>query len=1167
MIVFVTHLKNILYLRWLPAGLVLSLPVALSADPAVDASPKAKVKSDKTPQTVLLSDDPATAMKRFSVTPGLKLDLFASEPLIQDVVNFCFDEHGRVYVVETGRRRTSVYDIRKHKDWLDSDLSFRTVEDRINFFRKTLTPENKSLPGDIIEDRNGDGKFDWHDLEVESERIRLVEDTDDDGHADRAVTFADGFNTLVSGVAAGVLAHKDTVWFTCIPDLWLLRDTTGKGVADFRKKLHSGFGVHIAYGGHDMHGLKFGPDGKLYWSIADRGFAPPPDIKGCGFTTEFLRRTLPDCGAVYRCELDGSNLEVVAVGLRNPQELAFDQFGNLFTGDNNADGGDKARWEYIVEGGDYGWRIGWQHLSQLGAWNSEMLWGLAASNTAACLLPPVAHISHGPAGCAYYPGTGMPERFNDHFFLADFPGGVRYFQVKPQGATFTVDNPGEYLQNNQPDNHNGKLIWSLYPTDVDFGPGGGAYVLDWVSGWEKTGKGRLYRLHDPAADQDPATLETKKLLAGGMEHRPVKELAALLGHRDQRVRQAAQFALAGKGPAAARTLIAATAKLNPQPARIHALWAIGQIGRQSPDTLKAILPLLRDADAQVRAQSANILGDARFTDATAALVSLLADAEPRVRFFAAQSLARLGRKEALEPVLAMLRANSDQDAYLRHAGAMVLVNIADKSALLTAAEDKSAPIRLAALLSMRRLEMPEVALFLNDPDPRLVLEAARAINDTPINAAMPQLASLLSGRDAMLASLNSGTATRGPSQLANFTLRRAINANFRLGKIENASSLVTLAADKSASDSARVEALQALGDWAAPSGRDRITGLWRPLEPREARAATIPLRISLEEILKNSPDPVRIAAIQAAARLALTDAAPAFHQLVADTQLDAIVRVEALRALVALKDARLPEAVKMARADKAEALRKEASRLLGQGDAGDAVTALATTLENGSPGEQQTALQTLATIKGKEADTVIRKWLDQLIAGKLPAAMQLDLLEAAAKRSSPSIQEKLHAFESARDKNDPLTLWRECLIGGDAKAGREIFFERAEAGCFRCHKVKGEGGDVGPDLTGIATRQTRDYILDSILFPNHKVAPGFETLTVTLKNGTQLIGLVKNENEQEVLLNSPEDGLVKVPKADIMSRAHGLSAMPEEMGKFLTKQDLRNLVEFLGELK
>ena len=203
--------------------------------------------------------------------------------------------------------------------------------------------------------------------------------------------------------------------------LWLLRDNNNDGVAEVRKSLAHGFGVHISFGGHDLHGLKIGPDGKLYFSIADRGLNVVSGGK---------KLVNPDSGAILRCNLDGSELELFATGLRNPQELAFDQHGNLWTGENNGDGGDKARWLYVVEGGDYGWQVGWQHLPKMGAWNAERLWELAATNTAAYVIPPIAHVGHGPAGVAFYPGTGLPNEYRNHFFMCDFPGGVQTFAVR-----------------------------------------------------------------------------------------------------------------------------------------------------------------------------------------------------------------------------------------------------------------------------------------------------------------------------------------------------------------------------------------------------------------------------------------------------------------------------------------------------------------------------------------------------------------------------------------------------------------------------------------------------------------------------------------------------------------------------------------------------------------
>ena len=112
-------------------------------------------------------------------------------------------------------------------------------------------------------------------------------------------------------------------------------------------------GVHFSLLGHDLHGLCRGPDGRLYFSVGDRGLH---------VETENGVLAYPDTGCVLRCEMDGTGLEVFATGLRNPQELVFDEFGYLFTGDNNSDGGDKARFVYLPEGADCGWRIGYQWI-------------------------------------------------------------------------------------------------------------------------------------------------------------------------------------------------------------------------------------------------------------------------------------------------------------------------------------------------------------------------------------------------------------------------------------------------------------------------------------------------------------------------------------------------------------------------------------------------------------------------------------------------------------------------------------------------------------------------------------------------------------------------------------------------------------------------------------
>src|SRR5262249_45784658 len=378
----------------------------------------------------------------------------------------------------------------------------------------------------------------------------------------------DGFSHAADGIGAGLLARGNKVWFTCIPDLWLLEDTKRTGHADVKKSLQHGYGVHVGFLGHDLHGLRMGPDGKLDFSLGDRAL----NVK-----TKDASVVSPDTGAVLRCNPDGTELELVATGLRNPQELAFDHHGNLFTCDNNSDSGDKARWVYIVEGGDSGWRIGYQFINSpisRGPFNGEKIWHPPHDGQPANIVPPIPNLADGPSGLTYHPGTSLlPERYKNHFFLADFRGGsansgIRSFANEPHGASFKLVDSHE-------------CVWSILATDVEFGTDGALYILDWTEGWNKPHKGRIYRVHDPALAKNAEVQEVKKLLAEGMAQRTAAELAKLLRHLDQRIRQEAQFALAARGADSIATLtVILTDKAHPL-ARLHAIWGLGQIGRKN----------------------------------------------------------------------------------------------------------------------------------------------------------------------------------------------------------------------------------------------------------------------------------------------------------------------------------------------------------------------------------------------------------------------------------------------------------------------------------------------------------------------------------------------------------------------------------------------------------
>ncbi len=1072
------------------------------------------------------SEEPTQAIGRFRIPEGFEVSVWAAEPQLANPVAFCVDDQGRIYVAETFRHTDGVTDNRSHMQWLEDELAATTVEDRVAVYQKYLDDET------------------FQNYSALPDRVRLIEDRDGDGRADFDSVFATDFDDVADGIGAGLLARDGNVWYTCIPDLWLLRDDDGDGKADLRKSLSTGYGVHVAFIGHDLHGLTFGPDGKLYFSIGDRGLNV--------VTAEGERIEAPHTGSVLRCDSDGSNLELFATGLRNPQELAFDRYGNLFTVDNNSDGGDRARFVHIVEGGDSGWRIGYQYIESpnaRGPWNAENLWRpLEEGNDAAYLLPPLINVSDGPSGFTYNPGgAAMPARYDDHFFLADFRGtpgisGIRSFAVEPNGASFKMVDEHQFF-------------WSILATDVDFGLDGGLLISDWVEGWAKPGKGRIYTLKASGTESDPSAAEVARLLDEGFSDRSLSALVDLLGHVDARIRQRAQFALASRGPDAIDALTEALGRVD-EMARLHALWGLGQIG---PEVSPVIIGATKDSSAAIRAQAAKILGGFFLTEESpgpevlTAMVQLLADESAQVRFHAAIGLGKAGPsmvdETALESLRTMIRANNDRDPYLRHAGVMGLLGAATDEELATLGDDDDASVRLATLLVYRRQGNPEISEFLNDPDPRLVLEAARAINDVPIE-----------GSAEKLSKLKVDGATPVP------ILRRVLNANLRIGGTEEANALAAMATNTDLPEAIRVEALGALADWGDPADLDRVVGLYRPIAPRSATPAAAALSPVIEKLLGDSPKSIRNQTAQAVGTLGITKAAPILLSIVEDPAEETAIRIAALEAMAQLEDDRLGRAARLATSDDSEELRAVGLRVLSKLDPTLAIPILASVLKDGALREQQQAMATLASLEGKSADQLIGESLESLVAGDLPEEIHLDLLEAAAERTDESIIEQLEAIEALRATGRKVDLYRECRAGGNALRGAQIFFRRTSAQCLRCHKVNDFGGEVGPEMSRIGAEKDRDYLLEAIVDPNARIATGYETLMVATFDGQVLSGIVRKETNDTLTMIDAEGKIFSIPTEEIEARRSGVSAMPETLLETLSKRDVRDLVEFLASL-
>lgn len=363
-----------------------------------------------------------------------------------------------------------------------------------------------------------------------------------------------------------------------------------------------------------------------------------------------------------------------------------------------------------------------------------------------------------------------------------------------------------------------------------------------------------------------------------------------------------------------------------------------------------------------------------------------------------------------------------------------------------------------------------------------------------------------------------------------------------------------------------------LGEWAHPAGRDKVMGLWRPIAPRSADPAATALRTEIENLLTRGPEEIGQEAIRASGLLAIQEAGPALARLAADGKTSAETLVEILKALEALHHPARADLARRVVKSGAPRARVEAVRVLFQADPAAARAAVDRMLQSGTAYERQGVFAILGDRPYPAAETVLLEWLDRLAAGKVPAEIRLDLITAAERQPSDAMRSRLQRYEASKSKNDPLGPFRETLAGGDARRGRRIFFSKAEVSCLRCHKAPGfdrkvTGGEVGPELSGIGSRQNREYLLESLVDPNQKIAQGFESVVLATSDGKVVTGVLRSETDRDVHLITAEGQPVTVAKTEIEERKRGPSAMPADLITKLSKSEVRDLIEFLASLK
>lgn len=1057
----------------------------------------------------------------FAQDNELIFEKWSGDVNVPDPVAVSLDDHGRVYVTQTQRRKSQDLDIRRNRDWIEDEVGFETIDDKRAFYHERLAPELSEQNKERVEDLNGDGSHDWRDLTVLSEKIHLLEDTDGDGKADKIQVYADDFQTEVTGIAAGVLWHEGEVYSTIAPDVWRLKDTDGDGEADSREVMATGFGMHIAYAGHDMHGLTVGPDGKIYWTVGDKGL---PDY--------------PNQGGVMRCNPDGSDYEVFAYGLRNVQEIAFDEYGNLFGVDNDSDQpGEMERFVYIVKGSDAGWRCNYQYRGNgYNPWTAENLWKPVEVvdgfvNRPYYAIAPICNYKDGPCGFIYNPGTALGPGWERTFFMTEAPKGVQWaFQVKPDGASF------EMINSRRVGAGNALIGWN-------FGPDGAIYAADWANGYPLNQSGAVWRVD--VADKDPERVRTQLVLQQDIAEVPEPELTRFLGHADQRVRLRAQFEIAKREKL---ELFEEALGWSDQPlARVHAVWGLGQLARAGNSEAKAVLTgLLADADAEIQVQAAKTIGDLPKGSVSGnALIPLLASDSRRVQMHAAIALASQPSADAIEPLVEVIDRVKHvlaDEPYLVHAVSMGLA-CAEPEQLAELYHHSFDLVHTTAALALRRQKSPLVAEFLYALHSNTIDEAARAIHDDAgIPEALPALAKVLDD----------------PPHRGEVLIRRAINANLRLGAPEHAARVLKYALNTDSNKvlpEMRLHALDTLTVWTDPPVLDRVEGRRRDLGQRQVGPIAAAIQnVGLGSLLSEDNPALVEKTLELTKILGIELESEALFTVLKNSKVPASLRV------VALENLGSAEAVEFALQSDSEALRVRGSQLLAESDADRAAEFLRLRLEDApSISERQAAIQTLTTLDSEAADAVLEEWIGRFHKDGVEIAMHLELLDAAEARSIEA--------NYPRDASDPLSPWIECLDGGDANAGKDLFMTHIAAQCIRCHKVEdGKGSDIGPNLKNIGEQDER-YLLESLVLPSATIAEGYGLISVKLNDGTTVSGQLRKETDKRLEIRSADGKKTdKVNKSDIASQTSPISLMPP-MIALLSKRELRDVVAYMATLR
>jgi len=941
------------------------------------------------------------------------------------------------------------------------------------------------------------------------DRVLLLSDADGDGRADDSPPFATGFRHAMSvlalpswvagqvGLKPAANGRQSAILVATRRAIGLLHDDDGDGQADRQREL-----VTLVSPGDYPHnglaGFALDPLDWLYFGFGENlgaeytlNGSDGVSLSGGG-----------EGGNLYRCRLDGSQLEQVATGFWNPHASAFDPFGRLFTVDNDPDSRPPCRLLSIWPGADFGYRFrnGRKGLHPFTAWNGEI----------PGTVPMTAGTGEAPSGIVACESSQFPAEFAGQLLVTSW-GDHRLdrFQLKPRGSAWQslaeplVTGPADFR-----------------PVGLAFAPDGSLYLSDWVkSDYNVHGRGRVWRISASTPHPAPAPQPIRESESTAENLLP--ELT--VSPPGRRRGQARELTASVTGREALRSL--ALERKAPAQARHEAFWALLASAR-SPvftpgDQAKLLVP-----DSGLAPAAASQLGTASFP-AQPALAGKLA------RLLLNE---RLGGRTPVSDQSALLPALTASELQDRQLIPLVLslddpalfavlvetlarhVPRDELLAALLPGSQRPPRQRLASLLALRR-QAPRraegVELGLTDADPQVRRAAVQWAAEERLTDLRSVVEGLFAARgmtpDLFLSTLAASQILAG-------------TAPTDIDKTPAAQVVLPLIADAGRSPAVRAQALRLVTPSDPALNLELFDNLWQTDEPLLQREAIRTWQLSRGGVIADRLLP-----------------------LVQSTQHGDRHRLDAVIALAGLTGDH-PRATEISQTLRDLTLREDPALVI------EGLRSL-----RSHPQPTPDDLRVVAELTQKLAARPV-PWSDP----EEELAEQIRLLYTRWKRPLPAeLASRLEPRPTTREEW-VAALGRG--RGGDHEAGRRIFYHPQGPLCARCHTVNGRGGRVGPDLTRVADSLNRLQVMQSILDPSGEIAPQYVAWTIETTDGQTATGMIVHENEGQTVLGNERGETRAFETAQIVQRnPQKTSVMPAELFEQMTVREVRDILTFLEQ--